>query len=57
MSAPKTEGEKFRDLGFELVLRLGSPKEVREARERRAELDAWPGRRPNLVRPRQARPS
>jgi hypothetical protein len=53
----KTPAEHFRDRAYELVCRLGTPKQIAEARERRAELDRWPGRRPNLVRQKQGRAS
>lgn len=59
MSAPSEKGhaEKVRDQAYALVMRLGTPREQLEARMRRAELNSWPGRRPNLVRTKQRRPS
>lgn len=53
----RTEAEKWRDVGYELVQRLAPLADKFEARARRAELNSWPRSRPNLVRAKQGRAS
>jgi hypothetical protein len=53
----RTPAEEYRDKGYELVMRYGTEKEKLEAKARRTELNAWPGRRDNLVRVKQGRAS
>ena len=52
-----TPAERFAAQAYELVQRLGTPAQQLEAKARRAELNAWPKYRPDLVRAKQGRAS